>query len=82
MHLWRNHVIDWYVAESAEEARLLAREHDEEMGMDESEMDHDFEQEPDDKPLTFIHDDEGETTKTCGEWAASCPKGFWGSTET
>lgn len=41
----------------------------------------DFEQLPDDKPLTITIEDEGKATKTCGEWARENGRGFLASTE-
>lgn len=82
LHMWRNHVVDWYVAESAEEARELARKYmREQLGMHDEEMDLRFTQEPDGKLLKFTDDEGVETVKTCAMWAATRPKGFWGTTE-
>lgn len=81
LHLWRNQVVDWYVAESAAEAAVLARAYQEVLGTDPEEMDLEFSQEPDDRALTFVHEDGRRETKSCREWARDTPKGFWGSTE-
>lgn len=84
MKLWRNSVIDWFVAESAEEAADMARKYYTDVnGIDVEDMDLDFHAEPDSKPLKFWNDggDEDVTTKTAAQWAAENPKGFWGSTE-
>lgn len=85
MHVYRNRVVEWFIAESVEHARELAAAYGEDYGVDESEIDLEFTQEPDDKPLRIFGmdagDDDAEVTKTCAEWAASEPVGFLCSTE-
>ena len=86
MHIYRNRVTDWFVAESPERARELCREHYDDW--DESDIEaygadlFTFALCPDDEPLK-VADDDGEDarTKTCAEWAASEPPGLLCSTE-
>lgn len=76
-HVYRNSA-DWYVAESAEDAKRLSIE----LGYEEDENDP-FEQEPDDKMLAINEDDGsgGRVTKTCAEWSNESDVGFLCSTE-
>jgi len=80
LHVYRNHVTDWFVARSPEDAVKMAREYYAEC-LTEAQKDWlDFEQEPDDKAIT-CHTDDGEVTRTCAEWAAENGPGFLFSTE-
>lgn len=91
MHVFRNNVTDWVVAESAEHAAILHRRYLlDECDWDEGDLEHGdvlvFTQEPDDKPLSVLADSansaiEQRVTKTCGEWAATEPAGMLCSTE-
>jgi hypothetical protein len=53
-HLWRNDVVDWVVAKSAEDAARLLSEHTDVEDVDDLK----FTQVPDDKPFTLGFDDE------------------------
>lgn len=77
LHVFENDVIDWIVAESADEARQIAFEHS---GKSDEYADLEYTQCPDDQPLT-INEDGNETTKTCAEWCTINGKGFLCSTE-
>lgn len=87
LHVYRNRVIEWVVAESPEQAlHLLAVYLVEECGYDPSEVDAQLTQEPDDKMLSMLCDGpdthiEERVTKTCAEWAAEHGPGFLGTTE-
>lgn len=85
LHVFKNDVVDWFVAETAEEAKRLSIAYAKECGIDVELYDVDdnmFTQERDDKRLTINDDSEsGKTTKTCAEWAAQNGKGFLCSTE-
>lgn len=86
LHVYKNKVTDWVVAESVEHAQQLLTEYLQSMGSDgPDEFGLAFEQEPDDKVMTITCEDENEQmqkqTKTCAEWAASEGPGFLASTE-
>ena len=83
LKVWANGVIDWVVAESAEDARAVANEHTGGPGDDDDEIPagDEWEAEPDDKVLS-IHGDEGGTEeKTCAVWVAQNGRCFLCSTE-
>lgn len=82
LHLYRNEVVEWFAAETREQAVEIARTWmAEECGRCADEMDLDLRQEPDEKRLTMHEDDSPAETKTASEWAAQNGKGFWGTTE-
>lgn len=81
LHVYRNDVTEWFVAESLGDAVEVAREYlGEVCEMDPAEMDLDFSQEPDNKPLT-MDDDGTRVVKSAAEWAAENGKGFLMTTE-
>lgn len=69
LHMYRNQIVDWFIATSAEHAAELAIEHYAQFGEDHEEMDLDFEQEPDDKLLTLRDGAEVVGRRTAAEWA-------------
>lgn len=88
LHLYQNVVVDWFAAESAEDAAEFARGWYAENGFDEADIaDHrllELVQVPDDKVLGCVdeEDDDGETVRrTALEWANLNGRGFWASTE-
>lgn len=83
LHLYRNQVIEWFAAPSLEECVVMARNYQSEVvGMADEDMDLEFVQEPDDKPLTLVDEDDGSTeTKTAVAWAAENGRGFFMTTE-
>jgi hypothetical protein len=79
LHLYRNEVVDWFAAESLEQAITFARahyQHEETFGDDMLVL----KQEPDDKVLTMWEDDTPGRQQTAAEWALENGPGFWGST--
>lgn len=83
-HIYANSVTEWYVAESIEQAKELARLRCEEHGIDVESQCFDFEQWPDERPLSITLDGDlldKPTVKTCAEWAAESAVGFLASTE-
>lgn len=89
LHVYANDITEWFVADSAEEAAIIAEEHGRKCGMRVEEMGLVFEQVPDDRVLTIEHEvtrggvHEGAVKKsmTCAEWAALNGKGFLATTE-
>lgn len=78
-HLYANSVVDWFAADTKEQAVEAARKHYAENEYDRSEWDLDFTQEPDDKVLSCYCEDapEGEDPhirRTAAEWAAGWPE--------
>lgn len=87
LHVYSNDVVDWFVAESPEEAREFGIAYAKQCGSDgemyEEFTADDYTKEPDDKLLT-INDErepEGKWTMTCAEWCRANGKGFLCSTE-
>lgn len=87
-HVYRNRVIDYFVASSLEEAIGLAREYYVDCGHDEDEMDLNFEKIQDEKKIGMICDEDDEVSdcgptvfKTAAEWAEKSKRGMLGSTE-
>ncbi len=87
LHVYRNSVVEWFAAYSAEDAVLVAKGYLADVAdFDEDEMDLDFTQEPDDKLLSVHNVDAGtrepkDETKTAAEWAREYGRGFMFSTE-
>jgi hypothetical protein len=85
LSVYANSVIEWFVAESADEAAgMLRKMNAEQWKMDEEELDTAFVQEPDDKKLSLEGDYEPSVRVmqlTCEEWAAKNGKGFLATTE-
>ena len=84
LHVFKNKVIDWVIAESIEDAREVVRE---QYGHDEFEPwspAFEFTQLPDDEVLTVRSDDDDDgdepESMTCREWAET-GRGFLASTE-
>ncbi len=77
-HLYRNEM-EWYVAPTLEAAVAVAREWQSvQCGIGDEDLDLDLRQEPDDKPMTLIdEDDNTKETLTCAEWAAQHGGGFF-----
>ena len=87
LHVYKNRVIEWFVAESMEECLILAKKfYIENYGSDENELEYfNFTEEPDDKIMSIKfdpYDRDSDTEKmTCGEFATKYGKGFLCSTE-
>jgi hypothetical protein len=85
LSVYANGVIEWFVAESAEEAAgMLRKMNAEQWKMDEEELDTAFVAEPDDKTLKLEMDESGDLQvkeRTCAEWASLKGKGFLATTE-
>ena len=89
-HVYKNKVVDWFVAESETQATELWRDYllnvigedpDEYIGDKISNV---FKQVPDDEPLTIMDDTfvpPSPITKTATQWAEETPIGFLASTE-
>lgn len=69
LRVYRNEAIDWFIAESAEHAVHLARAHYAGLGVDEDEMDLNFEQVPDNKVMTLRDGATVVGRRTAAEWA-------------
>lgn len=83
LHVYRNDVIEWYVASSLEDAVAVAREYlDKTIGLHDDEMDLNLVQEPDNKILSIV-DENSDTTKArrCSTWARLNGRGFLCTTE-
>lgn len=77
LHVYANSATDWYVAESVEEAVTLYRKENEKTGLDDSELDLEFLQCPDDMILNIRNDDQNKSErKVCAEWCFINGKGF------
>ena len=84
MHLYQNRVVEWFVAESLEDAKDVAILYFKNVGYSEDEYDLDLKQTPDDKVITLLHDPYGEDEKetlTAKEFATKYGRGFLMSTE-
>lgn len=80
LHVFKNYAVDWFVAETAEEASRMYREFVKNtgMGIDEDEMCLEFTQLDDSKTISILVDDtEGsKVNKTAAQWCVSNGKGF------
>lgn len=88
LHVFKNDVIDWVVAESVEDAKLAHDQYMKDIGADPYGADLyeadelEWKAEPDDKVLSITDDDEGcRIEKTCATWAREKGRGFLCSTE-
>jgi hypothetical protein len=83
LRVWRNDVIEFFVASSAEDAAEFLTEQRKQEGSDPpDEDDAQFSACPDDKLLTiYLDTDEGQVTKTAAEWCVANGRGFLCSTE-
>lgn len=86
LHVYRNNVIEWVVAESHEQAvQQIMSYYENDLGEKPEDWDpknYIFVQEPDDKLLVMYDEsDDMRAEKTCAEWAAECGLGLLGSTE-
>lgn len=87
LHVYANGVVDWFVAESLDDAKVVAAQYFDDCGTPEDERDFDLEQEPDDKPLRIYNEfaprDAADPfiTDTCAAWAKQNGRGFLCSTE-
>lgn len=76
LRVWRNDVTDWVIAESPEDATAIMHAEYGSTYDDEDE----WRECPNDKPFTY-HGDDGDITKTFGEWIAEKGRGFLATTE-
>lgn len=78
LHVYRNKVIDWVIAESPSDADAVLIEH----GGGPPDEPSEWEQLPDDRVI-WIRDEDlvGRQEKTCAEWAAERGRCFLASTE-
>ena len=85
MHVFKNEITEWVIAESPEDAVAVFLEHVGGTREDHEDYDFDFVQCPDGEPLTIRTDDgpagTERRTQTCAEWAAEEGRGFLASTE-
>lgn len=85
LHVYRNKVVESFVAECIEEAIEIAKDHYREMLYDRSEWDLNLTQVPDDTIITLTDENDEShdkfRKKTAKEWTAIYGKGFLGSTE-
>jgi hypothetical protein len=81
VHVFKNRVIDWIIADSAEHALELVLKHYDLRPENASTEQCSFEQLDDDELLRVKDDEGGSHTQTCGEWAATEPAGLLCSTE-
>lgn len=83
LHVYKNGVTEWFVAESKSEAAVIAEKYLTEVcGVARDEMDLDFVQVADTRPMTIDEEDNsGAKTMTAAEWAAHNGKGFLATTE-
>jgi hypothetical protein len=83
MNVYQNKVIDWVVAESAEDAADVLREYCKTIGSDgPDERDLEFSLRPADKSLTIDNEvDETKLTLLPAEWVALKGRGFLATTE-
>lgn len=81
LHVFKNDVTDWVVAESAADATNVLLELG--TGVAVEDLDTDWQQLPDDKVLAINFDecDGGRRAQTCAAWCAEKGRGVLGSTE-
>lgn len=83
LHVFKNDVIDWVIAASAEDATRVWEEHNGASWADVTGDDEapEWVQEPDDKVLWVRDDEGGRNEKSCEAWAAELGRSFLASTE-